>query len=259
MLTNAELLPRRLAEGLDWLGDCLAVQYGEAVLHSYDSLYLVRGSEASLLVEAGFPLDDAVVTAQLDRALAQAAELRYIFATHQETPHAGGIGRLLHRYPEAVAVGDVRDYHLFFPELEHRFLALEVGDSLDLGGTTFHFVEPVVHDLPSTQWGFATAQRTLFTSDGFAFAHHHRADQCGRTTEELPDLDIAELGELFIDAALPWTRFVDLAPVIVRLEELIAALDVRVVAPSHGLPSTDVAAILPKVVAGLRRAELGRP
>ena len=46
-------LPRELVEGIVWLGDCLPQPVEADILHSYDSLFLIKGEDASLLVEAG--------------------------------------------------------------------------------------------------------------------------------------------------------------------------------------------------------------
>lgn len=244
-------LPRELQPGLHWLGDCQVVEHEGEILHSYNSLYLVRGERESLLVEAGFPEDHRVVSEQLRSLLADAPPLRHIWLTHEETPHAGNIGRLLEQYPEVTARGDVHDYHLYFPELADRFQPLEVGESIDLGGREFVAVHAEIRDLITTQWGFDTATHTLFPGDGFAYAHHHAVDQCGCVVEEVEQLDLAAQSALFAHYALHWMRFVDMNPYIERLEDLIDDLDVSLVCPTHGLPITDARTVLPKVAEGL--------
>ena len=62
------------------------------------------------------------------------APLKYLFVTHQETPHCGGLGRVLKTFPDALLVGDVSDYHLAFPQYEHRMRSMKEGDEIDLGG-----------------------------------------------------------------------------------------------------------------------------
>ncbi|MDX6590822.1 MAG: hypothetical protein QOJ13_18 [Gaiellales bacterium] len=247
-------LPRELARGVFWLGACELFPYKGEVIHSGDSLFLIVGDDASLLVEAGLPNDHRVVAEHLDALLADAPALRYIWPTHQETPHAGGIGRLLARYPTASVCGNVKDYHLFFPELKNRLVPTAFGDRIDLGGTEFVAVEPVIRDLITTQWGFDTRSRTLFTADGFAYAHHHAADQCGRLAEEVPELDIPDMTGLFTDQSLTWARYTTMEPYVERLDRLLDDLEVQVVAPTHGLPVTDVRAVMPRITAGLMSA-----
>jgi flavorubredoxin len=247
-------LPRELVPGIVWLGDCLENPYQGEILHSYQSLFLVKGEESACLVEAGFPNHAATVQAQLDEALEGGPPLRYIFPTHQEMPHSGGVGRLLEHYPESVAIGDVRDYHLFFPHLAERFVSHEVGSEVDLGGVRLKVVDAIIKDLVSTRWLVAPELGALFTGDGFAFAHYHRAGQCGRVASELPDLDVAGLGALFIEVALHWLRFVDPEPYIDALAACIDEHQVTFIGPTHGLPITDVPRIMPYIYEGLRNA-----
>jgi flavorubredoxin len=244
-------LPRELVPGVFWLGSCELFPYKGDVIHSGNSLFLIVGEDAAMLVEAGLPNDHRVVFRHLDALLADGPELRYIWLTHQETPHAGGVARLLERYPTATARGNVKDYHLFFPELAERFVPLELSEMIDLGGTSFVAVAPVIRDLITTQWGFETRSRTLFAGDGFAYAHHHAANQCGRLAEEVAELDIPDMTGLFTDQSLTWARYTEMQPYTRRLEQMVRDLDVRAIAPTHGLPAVDVPSIMPRIVAGL--------
>jgi flavorubredoxin len=253
-VSTGEGLPRELAPGLLWLGSCLENPYLGSILHTYTSAFLVSGSDASVLVDPGLTGDPTILERQLANALRDAAPLAYVFLTHQETPHAGGLGRILDQYPDVVAVGDIRDYHLLFPRFVERFAPLEVGESLDLGGNEFVVVEAVIRDLPTTRWGFASEQGVLFSSDGFAYAHHHQVGQCGKYAEEVPELDITELAGIFYHFALPWIQITDMEPYIDRLVELIDGLGVRIIAPEHGPPIMDLPATLPRAFAALREA-----
>jgi flavorubredoxin len=258
-VTQANPLPRELAPGVFWLGDCLEQLYQGRVLHGYNSVYLVSGTRSSLLVEAGHPQDLPVIERQLDELLAGGLPpLEYLFTTHQETPHAGGLGRLLDRYPQATACGDVRDLHLVFPGREDRLRPLPIGASIDLGGTRFVCVEPVLFDLPSTRWGFDTRRGVLFPGDGFAYSHYHEDGHCGKVAEEAPSLDLPEMTALFAELALYWTRFVDLEPYVARLDRLVfEERPVELVAPTHGLPITDLEATMPRIREGLRLGSTG--
>lgn len=252
MGSDENRLPRELVPGLQWIGACYAMDYRGEILHTYDSLFLVAGEDASMLIEGGLPLDVDVVLDQLERALEGKPPLKYIFLTHEETPHAGGVGILLENYPDAVAIGDVRNFHLYFPGLAERFRKTEIGEVIDLGGKTFTGIEPAIKDLHSTQWGLVPECNAIFTADGFAFAHYHRAGQCGKLAHEVEDLDIAGMSGLFVEQALNWQRFVDPEPFIEALRDLLDEHAVTTVCPTHGLPVTDVEAAMPDIYAGLR-------
>lgn len=247
-------LPRELADGVFWIGECIQIPHEGGMLHGYHSSYLVTGSECSLLVEGGHPKDVPVLEGQLAGLLESGAPpLRYVFTTHSETPHSGGMGRLLDSYPEAVACGDMSDLHLAFPQYVDRLVQLDPGDSLDLGGVSFEVVPAVLRDYPYSRWGFDSARRVLFSGDGFAYSHYHQAGMCGRVAEEVPELEIPQMTKLFAELALYWTRFTELEPYIERLDQLLfEELEVSLVAPTHGLPITDPAATMPAVREGLR-------
>ena len=56
-------LPREISPGVFWLGDCHIQHARGKIYHSYNAAYLVIGSEASMLVEAGHPGDFPIITA----------------------------------------------------------------------------------------------------------------------------------------------------------------------------------------------------
>jgi len=247
-------LPREIAPGIFWLGECLEQRSRGRVYHSYNAAYLVVGETASLLVETGHPKDFLVIDSQLRGILSQPgrAPLRHLFLTHEETPHSGGLGRILRTWPDVTVHGDVSDYHLAFPEFASRLHWMREGDRIDLGGRAFVAVEPVIRDLRATWWGFDTGARALFPGDGFAYSHYHEDGHCGLLAEEAESLDLDDVSAVFAEKALFWTKFVDMEPYIERLSAQLKALDVRVVAPTHGLPIADVAATVPLVMKGLR-------
>jgi len=244
-------MPREIRPGVFWLGDCLEQRAKGKIYHTYNAAFLVCGTEASVLVETGHPKDFPLIDGQMQQILANRAPLKYLFVTHQETPHSGGLGRVLHRYPDAVLCGDVNDYHLAFPQFAHRLMPMREGDSIDLGGRSFVAVEPVIRDLRTTYWGFDTGQRVLFPGDGFAYSHYHEDGHCGLCAEEAVSLDLPDVSAVFADRALFWTKFTDMRIYVDRLQHLLDRLDVRAIGPSHGLPVLDPAATVPKIIEGL--------
>lgn len=249
---NSNPLPREVAPGLFWLGDCTPTWYEGELLHMYISVFLIKAEKGAILIEAGLPLHLDTIQRQLDLLLEDDNELKYIWLTHQETPHAGGVGRMLQRYPSAQVVGDIRDYHLYFPHWTHRFSHLGVGDSIDLGDTKFLIEEAVIKDLITTQWAVDTKRRALFAGDGFAFSHYHFKEQCGHFAEEVGDeLDIPKLTGVFAEFALYWWKFADLDPYVRSIETLLERHSIDLVLPTHGLPLSDVEKTVPLVMDGL--------
>jgi flavorubredoxin len=247
-------LPRQLTPGTFWLGDCLITPLPDGTLeHSFSSTFLVVGDRSSLLVDTGHPKDWAVVEYQLETLLAGRPPLAWIFPTHPEVTHAGNLGRLLAKFPNARACGDVRDYHVLFPAHADRLVPMAIGDEIDLGGRRIVFVEAVFRDLVSTLWAYEPDDQVLFSGDGLGFGHFHHAGQCGKLAEEVPDIPIPELTGVFAEYALYWTRLKDVEPFIDRLDAMMQVdYPVAVVASAHGNPVTDPIRTMPKIREGLR-------
>lgn len=250
-MCKRKTLPRELAEGVFWLGDCLEQRANGKIYHTYNAAFLLVGTEASMLVETGHPKDFPLIDKQLRELLVGRPPLKYLFVTHQETPHSGGLGRVLSRYPEAILCGDTADYHLAFPQFADRMMEMKNGDEIDLGGRSFVAVEPVVRDLRTTWWGFDTKERVLFPGDGFAYSHYHEDGHCGMFAEEADSLNLPEVSAVFADRALFWTKFTDMNLYVDRLQWLIDRLAVACIAPSHGLPILDPVRTVPKIKEGL--------
>src|SRR5947209_4114367 len=248
-------MPREIAPGVFWIGDCLAQRHKGKVYHGYNAAYLIAGERVSALVETGHPKDFPVIERPLAELFARGiAPLKYLFVTHQETPHCGGLGRILARFPETILCGDVSDYHLAFPQYEHRMRSMDEGDAIDLGGRSLMAVEPVIRHLRTTWWGFGTRERVLFPGDGFAYSHYHLDGHCGLLAEEAVSLDLPDVSAVFADLALFWTKFANMDAYCDRLDHLIERLGVKTIAPTHGLPITDVKRTVPKVKEGLKYA-----
>jgi flavorubredoxin len=93
--------------------------------------------------------------------------------------------------------------------------------------------------MPSTLWGFDTRGRVLFSADGFAYSHED--NHCGLTAEEAVSLNLREAASMFAEGKLLWERSG-------RLDHLIQRLGVKTIAPTHGLPITDVKAMMRKIL-----------
>jgi flavorubredoxin len=247
-------LPRELAPGVTWLGNCLPVELGDDVIHGYSSVFLVEGETSAVIVDTGHPKDWDDVSAQLDEVRGpDSPPVEYLFPTHPEVAHAANLGLLLDKFPESVVIGDTRDYHLVFPHHVDRLRPAEAGTEYDLGGTSFVLLEAVIRDLVPSLWAYDTARRVLFPGDGFAYIHHHRGGECGKVAEEVPEMPIAELTSLFAEYAFYWTRFTDIEGHIARLDAMISdAYPVDIIAPGHGSPILSPELTVPKVKAGLR-------
>jgi len=224
--------PRCLRPDLLWTGGCLDIPYEGQIVHSHFGVYLVLGSEKSILIDTGHPSH----WRDLERHVAEFLDgrpLDYIFPTHLELPHAGLIQEWMQAYPDAIAVGRMDDYPLYYPELAGRMRNVEAGQAISLGDRAFRFLPPVYKDLPQTLWGFDDGSRTLFVSDAFAYLHYHREGQCDMLTSEQPLPDLGMI-RFFNERALFWTRYTEAGQGAQDIDELLATLQPALIAPAHG-------------------------
>lgn len=244
---------REIAPGIWWIPECLEVNLSGVPTHLHTSPYLILGSEKTLLWDTATPTGWSGIEQALSRLLA-GRRLDYIVPSHTELPHMGNLHRLLAKYPEATVVGDMRDYPFFFPAFADRMVDYPLGAEIDLGSHRFVFVEAVIKDMPSTQWGYETSQQTLFVADAFAYSHQapiddderptHSPGECTCLASELGGAPGPEQVVWITRAALYWTRFVKLELFRDSLLKLLRDRPTRIVAPAHGAVIDDPDSIL---------------
>lgn len=226
------MLPRVVTESLLWTGGCLSIDYYGQTVFGHFSVYLVKGRDKTILIDTGHPIHWPQLERDVERFL-DGRSLDYVFPTHAELPHSGLLPKWLEKYPDAVAIGDLRDYDLYYPHLVHRFRTVTVGDHVDLGDRRFTFVPAVWRDVPTTLWAFEDGDRTLFVSDAFAYLHYHHPGETDFLTSEAPPPDLRMI-QFFNERALQWTRFTDVEATFADLDALLDVLDPAMIAPSHG-------------------------
>jgi flavorubredoxin len=252
---------REIADGVYWLGGCgPRVAPSGLVMHNSVSAYLVTGSEKALLFDTGPPGHWPALEQSLDSIL-RARQLDWVVPSHPEVPHSGCIPQLLTKYPECIVLGDVRDYHLFYPEFANRLQPLPHSTSLDLGGGfEFTVLEAPIKDLTNTVWGHERHAQILFVSDAFQYLHFvendealHKPGQCRLMSSELPALPTVEQAQRVTVAALAWTRYTDADQYIDHVVRMLERYPSQLIAPTHGNVIDDLGAILPIMRDAYRR------
>lgn len=241
--------PRALSHSLLWTGGCLDVAYHGRIVHSHVCAYLVLGSGKTVLVDTGNAPDWPRMERDVERFL-DGRPLDYVFPTHGELPHCGLLTAWLTKYPDAVAVGALRDFPLYYPRFRGRMRNLGAGEAIDLGDRRLVLIPPVWRDLRDTLWAFDTKDRTLFVSDAFAFLHYHEAQQCDYLASEQPPPDV-QMIRYFNERAMYWTRHTDVARSFADLDEMLRVLDPALIATGHGGVVDVRDTMLPLVKAGM--------
>ncbi len=248
----SDQFPREVGPGLFWMSGCLLYEYKDELWHNHYSCYLIVGTEKTVLVDTGHPAHWPAIERALDRARG-GRTVDYVMPTHPEMPHAGNLPHLIEKFPDIQVIGDVRDYHLYFPGIEGNLTSLPLHTELDLGGRTFTILPAVWRDLPSTQWGYDSGARCTFVADGFGYSHHHLEGECALLSKELPEVPDPEQTRFVNERALYWTKHVDSQESIVRLTELFERHPSDLVAPAHGSVINNMEVILPVMYHGMNK------
>lgn len=243
-------LPRLITPDCLWTGGCMAASVSGMLAHY--SCFLLRGTRRTILIDTGHPAHAEGVERDIAAFLGD-RPLDYIFPTHAELPHAGLLERWLTRWPQAIALGDMRDWHLYLPHLAHRFRQMAPGDALDLGGRRFLFLPAVWRDLPDTLWGYDEGGRILFLSDACACFHPHSPGQSDHFTSEVACPDVAIMRD-FNSKALHWPRYTEGGEGEAAMDALLARLDPALLATAHGAVVDDWRAMLPLFKQGMAKA-----
>jgi len=130
---------------------------------------------------------------------------------------------VLTRFPDAILVGDVSDYHLAFPQHEHRMRMMQENDEIDLGGRSFRAVEPVVRDMRTTGGALRRASACCFPATASPTATITRITTAARRRGGY-SLDLQDTTAVFADLALWWTKWADMRNYCARLDLLMDKL-----------------------------------
>ena len=187
---------------------------------SYNA-YVVAGSEKTALLDTVEPAHWETLRAQLSAL----PPIDYIVHHHGEQDHSGSLPHVLDLYPDATVVTNEKcktqlvDHLHVSPE---AFQTVSDGDTLALGDKTLKFVfTPWVH-WPETFCSYLEQDRILFSCDFFG---SHLA-----TTEVYSRPAIVEgaAKRYYAEIMAPF------APQVAKDVDKVSALQIDVIAPSHG-------------------------
>ncbi|MCO5065004.1 MAG: MBL fold metallo-hydrolase [Rhizobiaceae bacterium] len=224
-------LPRIITPNFLWTGGILEVQYGQEMVNGHFSVYLVVGSEKSILIDTGHAMHWPELEESVESFL-NGRPLDYVFLTHGEYPHAGLLPQWMHKYPDALAIGDIADYRLYFPEHADRIRIVRAGETVELGDRQLTFLPAIWKDLTNTLWAFEPVERILFVSDGFSYLHYHEQGQSDMYSSEMPPAD-EKMIQFYNERALQWTKYTDVERTFADLDMLVTTLKPTYIAPAH--------------------------
>jgi flavorubredoxin len=196
--------------------------------------YVVKGEKTALIdlvrdwTGAPQQLADCLASIGLDFS-----RIDYLILNHLEPDHTGWLREFRERNPGAEILATQKGINLVksFYKVEAGLRAVKDGETLDLGsGKVLSFFEtPNVH-WPETMITWEPASGTLFTCDAFG--------SFGALGERVFDDEFNETEHAFFeDEGLRYFANIlsSFAVFVERAVQKVAALDIKCVAPSHGL------------------------
>jgi glyoxylase-like metal-dependent hydrolase (beta-lactamase superfamily II) len=192
----------------------------------------VLHAEQPVVVDTGLSTPDKDFVRDLS-AVIDPADVRWIWVTHPDRDHTGGLWQLLDAAPNARIVTTFLGVGIMsceWPVPLDRVYLLNPGQTLDVGDRTLTAFRPPLFDSPSTTGFVDNRTGAMFTSDCFG--------------APLPSLELAVAGDLRAagsvrDAQLlwaavdsPWVQGVDRAAFQASIDPL-RALDPTAVLSTH--------------------------
>ena len=219
-----------IAPGIYWVG---AVDWNRRLFDALVPLPYGTTYNAYLVVGEKTALVDTVAVGFGDLLLEKVAQkvapekIEYLVMNHAEPDHAGSIPRLLAVAANAKLVvnkkgAEMAQVHYKVPP--ERILEIKDGDTLDLGGKTLKFQDAPWLHWPETMFTFAVEDGVLFSCD--FLGAHLATDRMFDDDTDAPLL--FEAKRYYAEIMMPFRRMAE------RALDKIAALQPKVVAPSHG-------------------------
>lgn len=189
---------------------------------SYNS-YLVKGSEKTALIDTV----DFSKSEELLENLKGIKKIDYIVSNHAEQDHSGSIKVVLEKYPEARVLTTAYCKSMLM-DLHHmdedKFELIVENDEISLGDKTLKFIFTPWAHWPETMSTYLVEDKILFSCD--FFGAHFASDDLFVSDEEKA-LKNAKI--YYSEIMMPFRN------ILKRNIEKVEALDIEIIAPSHGL------------------------
>lgn len=160
--------------------------------------YLVKGKDKTALIDPGFPSSAPVIKEKLKKHGIEPSHIDYVLLTHFHLDHSGGTGAIIKDSPKAKVVIHKRAAFyvknfakivggarmVFRPEVIRKFgeaydvphdnvVAVDEGDTIDLGGGTRLRVIHTPGHCPDEVSYFEESSRAVFTGDVACLQYPH--------------------------------------------------------------------------------------
>lgn len=232
--------PVKIAEDIYWVG---ALDWEERDFHNFQTprgltynSYLIL-DEKKVIIDA---VKHKFVSEQIERIskLVDPKEIDYVVVNHIEPDHASGLADLIRLAKKATVICSQRGKEGLcknFDCKDWNFMVVKNGDTLKIGKRTLMFLDMTMLHWPDSIATYAVEDKILFSND--AFGQHVASEE--RFAEDLG-----------IEKALQWAKLyyanilMPLATLIKKKLEELKGVEVKLIAPSHGVAWKDPRVII---------------
>lgn len=192
-----------------------------------------------VVIDTGLGLPDRNFVQTLSTVM-DPADVRWIWLTHPDRDHTGGIFQLLDAAPQARLITTFIGAGIMSTELPlplHRLYLLNPGEKLEVGDRTLHAFRPPLFDNPATVGFYDDRSRTSFSSDCFGAPLATTEFAAAGDVGEIPEDELLGAQLLWATIDSPWVHSVDPARYLQSVRAL-QAVEADVILSTHLPPVT---------------------
>ncbi|MCX4824032.1 MBL fold metallo-hydrolase [Streptomyces sp. NBC_01142] len=217
------------------LGDCIEVPgIGFLPVNAF-----VLHAVQPVVVDTGLGLPDRDFLNTLGSVL-DPADVRWIWLTHPDRDHTGGLFDLLAAAPRARLVTTFIGAGIMSTERPlplDRVYLLNPGQTLDVGDRTLRGFRPPLYDNPATVGFYDDRSRACFSSDCFGAPMPSAELAVGDDAGAVTDDELRDAQLLWASVDSPWVHSVDTDKFLASVQPL-QAMDADVILCTHLPPAT---------------------
>lgn len=191
-----------------------------------------------VVVDTGLGLPDRDFVRTLSTVM-DPAEVRWIWLTHPDRDHTGGLFKLLDAAPRARLITTFVGAGVMSTERPlpiDRLYLRNPGETLDVGDRTLHAFRPPLFDNPATVGFYDGRSRTSFSSDCFGAPLATVELAAAGDVRDVPEADVLSGQLLWATIDSPWVHNVDKGRYLETVRAM-QAVDADVILSTHLPPA----------------------